>query len=99
MSEHHHPTRGTYIAVFISLMVLLGVTVLVAEVELGRWNFLAAAVIASIKALLIILFFMHVRYSPPLTWLVSAAGFFWLAILFGLTMADYLTRAFVPLGM
>lgn len=94
MSEHHHhPTLGTYIAVFVALLVLLAVTVFAAEVELGRFNFLAAAAIATVKAVLIVLFFMHVKYSTPLTWLVSAAGFFVLAILFALTMSDYLTRS------
>jgi cytochrome c oxidase subunit 4 len=47
------------------------------------------------KALLVILFFMHVRWSTRLTWVVVASGFFWLLILFGLTMMDYLTRGWV----
>ena len=51
--------------------------------------------IACIKALLVILFFMHVRWSTRLTWVVVAAGFFWLLILFGLTMTDYLSRGWV----
>jgi cytochrome c oxidase subunit 4 len=63
-----------------------------AEVDLGPWNFPAAAGIATTKALLIALFFMHVRYSPPLTWLIAGAGCFWLAILIGLTFCDYATR-------
>ena len=48
------------------------------------------------KAALVILFFMHVRWSTRLTWVVAASGFFWLLILFGLTMQDYLTRGWVP---
>jgi len=51
--------------------------------------------IAITKALLVILFFMHVRWSTRLTWLVVASGFFWLLILFGITMTDYLTRGWV----
>jgi len=51
--------------------------------------------IAMTKALLVILFFMHVRWSTRLTWLVVASGFFWLLILFGITMTDYLTRGWV----
>jgi cytochrome c oxidase subunit 4 len=87
-----HPTTGVYYTVFAALIVLLVVTVAVAEFDFGPFNFLAAATIASIKALLIILFFMHVRYSTPLIWVVAGAGFFWLAILFGLTLSDYWTR-------
>lgn len=87
-----HPTLKTYYVVFAALLVLLVATVFVAELDLGAWNFLAAASIATVKAVLIILFFMHVRYSQPLIWLVAGAGFFWLAIMFALTMADYLTR-------
>lgn len=87
-----HPTLPLYRNVFVVLLVLLVVTVTIAEIDLGPWNFLAAAGIASCKAVLIILFFMHVRYSTRLTWLVAAASFVWLAILFGLTFNDYVTR-------
>ena len=89
---HRHPTVGLYIAVFVALLVLLGATVYVAEIDFGRWNFPVAIAIASIKAALIMLIFMHVRYSPALIWLFSFAGFFWLAILFALTLSDYFTR-------
>jgi cytochrome c oxidase subunit IV len=101
MNEHAapHPTPRVYYIVFGALMALLLLTVVAAELELGqsaltrsRWNLLIAATIASTKAVLIILFFMHVRYSSPLVWLFSFAGFFWLAILFGLTFNDYWTR-------
>jgi cytochrome c oxidase subunit 4 len=51
--------------------------------------------IASIKAMLVILFFMHVRWSTRLTWVVVASGFFWLLIMFGLTMTDYVSRGWV----
>ena len=88
----HHPTTKTYYAVFAALLVLLVATVAASEVDLGPWNFLVATTIASAKALLIVLYFMHVRYSQPLIWLVAGAGFFWLGILFALTMNDYLTR-------
>ena len=92
--EHseHHPSVGVYLAIFAALLVLLVITVFVAEMEFGRWNFPVAAGIATVKAALIILFFMHVRYSTTLTWLFALAGFFWLAILFALTLADYMTR-------
>jgi cytochrome c oxidase subunit 4 len=87
-----HPTIGLYYAVFAALLVLLVITVAAAEVDLGRLNFPLAAAIATVKAVLIMLYFMHVRYSKPLTWLFAGAGAFWLAILFGLTFSDYLTR-------
>jgi cytochrome c oxidase subunit 4 len=101
----HHPTVGTYLAVFVALMLLLVATVVAAEIEIGVdkephpahavssfWNLIIAAAIASTKALLIIMFFMHVRYSTPLIWLVSGAGFLFLAIMFAFTFADYMTR-------
>ncbi|HZL91520.1 MAG TPA: cytochrome C oxidase subunit IV family protein [Pirellulaceae bacterium] len=88
----HHPQASVYYVVFAALLVLLAVTVGVAQFDLGPLNFFVAALIATTKALLIMLFFMHVRYSPPLIWLVAFAGFAWLAILFAFTLADYLTR-------
>lgn len=90
--EHDHPDVKTYLGVFIALLVLLVVTVLAAEIELGRWGFLVAVVIASIKAALIMAIFMHVRYSTLLTRLFSASAFFFLAILFVLTLSDYWAR-------
>ena len=87
-----HPTENVYYGVFAVLMVLLALTVIVAQFELGAGNLPAALVIAGAKAVLIVLFFMHVRYSRPLTWLVAGAGFFWLAILFALTLSDYWSR-------
>jgi cytochrome c oxidase subunit 4 len=87
-----HPAARVYYIVFVLLLVLLGATVGVAELHLGPAGFLVAVLIASAKAALIVLFFMHVRYSTPLIWLVAGAGFFWLAILFGLTFSDYATR-------
>jgi cytochrome c oxidase subunit 4 len=86
------PVR-TYVLVFLGLIVLTITTTAVAFVDLGgQWNTAAALAIAIIKALLVILFFMHVFYSRPLTWVFVSAGFFWLLILFTLTLADYFTR-------
>jgi cytochrome c oxidase subunit 4 len=90
-----HPTLKVYYTVFAALMVLLVATVVVVEVDLGRLNFPVAVSIASIKALLIILFFMHVRYSQPLIWLVAFSAFFWLAILFSITITDYIARDWI----
>ena len=91
-----HPPTWLYYLVFVALLVLLAATVAVSEVDLGKANFLVAASIASAKAMLILLFFMHVRDSPPLIWLVAGAGFFWLAILFGLSYSDYWYRGLTP---
>ncbi|MBA3944984.1 MAG: cytochrome C oxidase subunit IV family protein [Herpetosiphonaceae bacterium] len=82
----------TYITVWATLMLLLLLTFGTAYVNLGPFNTVVALVIALVKALLIILFFMHVRYSSRLTWIFAGAGFIWLIIMLGLTMNDYLTR-------
>jgi cytochrome c oxidase subunit IV len=84
-----------YYAVFLALLVGTGLTVLAAFFDMGPMNNVVMLAIASIKALLVILFFMHVRWSTQLTWVVVASGFFWLLIMFGLTMTDYLTRGWV----
>lgn len=84
--------RG-YILVFVALLVLTATTTGVAFVDLGAtWNTTVALAIAVIKAMLVILFFMHVLYSRPMTWIFVGAGFFWLLILFTFTLADYATR-------
>jgi cytochrome c oxidase subunit 4 len=95
MSEHIVPVR-IYIAVFLALLILTGLTTWVAFIDLGSMNTVAALAIAVTKMLLVILFFMHVKYSPGLTRLVVLAGFFWLAILVALTLADELTRGWTP---
>jgi cytochrome c oxidase subunit 4 len=84
-----------YYLVFLALLVGTALTVAVAFVDLGALNNVLMLGIAMTKALLVILFFMHVRWSTRLTWVVVASGFFWLLILFGLTMMDYLTRGWV----
>lgn len=83
----------TYLVNFILLMILLGITIGVAYCDLGELNLTAAMMIAIGKAVLIILFFMHVRYGRKLTWVFAGAGFFWLAILLVLAMSDYATRS------
>jgi cytochrome c oxidase subunit 4 len=94
MSGHVAPKRMYYM-VFAALIVGTALTVAAAEVDLGALNNVVMLAIAMTKALLVILFFMHVRWSTRLTWLVVASGFFWLLILFGITMTDYLTRGWV----
>ena len=83
----------TYALVFLALLVLTGLTTAIAFLDLGGGiNTTVALAIAVGKALLVILYFMHVRYSDRLTWVFAAAGFFWLLILIGGTMDEVLTR-------
>ena len=82
----------TYVAVFLSLFVFTLITVFVADKDFGFLNTAIALGIAVTKASLVVIFFMGVRYNTPLTKVVVVAGFFWLFILFGLGMNDYLTR-------
>lgn len=95
MSEHI-VSRKVYFLIFGALMVGTVLTVLAAKVDLDHLfhgaNTVVALTIAVIKATLVVLYFMHVRYSTRLIWVVVVAGFFWLGILFVLTMSDYLSR-------
>lgn len=84
--------KGLYLLVWGALMGLLLMTWGIAEINLGRWNVVVALSIAVLKMVLVILYFMHVRYSPRLVWLFVAAGFIWFAIMVDLTLSDYLTR-------
>lgn len=85
-------SEKTYYLIFIALLLLTLTTYEAARVDLGRWNAPLGLFIAACKAILIILYFMHARYSRWLTWIVLAAGLLWLGILLVLTMSDYLTR-------
>ncbi len=91
MAHHTIPTR-VYYTIFFTLMVLTGLTVWVAFQDLGAWNDVVALSIATLKATLVILYFMHVRYSSKLTHAFIVAGFLFLVILLAITMSDYLTR-------
>ena len=92
----HKPSQvRVYGVAYVALLLLLALTVEAARHDLGRWNFAVAALIAAVKALLITLYFMHVRGSTSLIKLVVAAGLLWLCILFSLSLADYWTRAWL----
>jgi cytochrome c oxidase subunit IV len=97
MSSHIVPTR-TYYLIFLALMVCTAITVAVAFVDLGPLNVIVAMSIAVLKATLVVLFFMHVKYSTRLTWAVVAGSVFWLGILLTLTLGDYLTRSWRTYG-
>jgi cytochrome c oxidase subunit IV len=101
--EEHVVSPRIYIVVLIALMGLLGLTIAAAFFDLDRitgrshegttyWSMSVAVLIAISKALLIVLFFMHVKYGTKLVWAFAAAGFFWLGIMMTLTLSDYFTR-------
>jgi len=94
MTEHVVPPR-TYVLIYVVLIICTYLTWQVAYFDLGRLNTVAALAIAVFKAVLVVLFFMHVKYSSRLTWAVIFGGLFWLGILLALTMNDYLTRSSV----
>lgn len=96
MSQSRQSISVLFVA-FVALMLLLTLTVEAARHDLGRWNFLIAVLIAAVKAVLIMVCFMHVSRSVQITKLVVCAGFFWLAILFTLSLADYWTRGWLSI--
>lgn len=97
MSEHIVYPR-VYITIFLVLMVGTAMTVIAAFRDFpGPLNAVVALTIAVVKATFVVLYFMHVRYSTRLVWLVIASGLFWLAIMFALTISDYSTRWWLPL--
>lgn len=95
MAQHVVP-RKIYFAVFTALIVLTATTTAVSFVDLGPWNTVVALGIAFLKATLVVLFFMHVKYSPRLTQITIAGGLFWLVILLALTLSDFMTRGWLP---
>jgi cytochrome c oxidase subunit 4 len=94
MSGHVAP-KSLYYLVFGALIIGTILTVVVAKFDLGPLNNIVMLTVACAKALLVILFFMHVRWSTRLTWVVVGSGFFWLLILFALTMSDYMSRGWM----
>jgi cytochrome c oxidase subunit 4 len=91
------PVR-TYVLIWLTLTILTFVTFYVSTINLGALNIVVALGIAFTKMMLVIWFFMHVRTDNPLTKLFVFAGFFWMAILLVLTLGDYFSRAWMPLG-
>jgi cytochrome c oxidase subunit 4 len=92
MSQHVIPQK-IYLLVFATLLCLTLITVDVAFYNFGWLNIYIAMAIATTKATVIVLYFMHVKYSPRLIWVFAIAGLFWLIILFALTLSDYFTRS------
>jgi cytochrome c oxidase subunit 4 len=97
-TPHHVVPLAIYYAIFATLLALTGVTVAVAYIDLGALNTVVAIAIACFKALIVVLYFMHVKYSTRLVKLTVIAGLYWMVILLGLTMSDYLTRGWGTFG-
>jgi cytochrome c oxidase subunit IV len=97
-TEHHIIPTKVYYTIFAILMLCTYLTVQIAFFDLGALNTIAALGIAVLKATLVVLFFMHVKYSTRLTWAVVLGSIFWFGILVVLTMSDYLTRGWRTYG-
>ena len=98
MSEHIVPVR-IYLTIFGALLLGTGLTVAAAFVDFPwQFNTIVALTIAVAKATLVVLYFMHVRYSSRLVWLIVGAALFWMAIMFSLTFSDYFTRNWLSVG-
>ena len=95
MSSGHIVPVKIYFAIFVALLVLTALTVWVALHDFGHLNDVVALSIAVTKAVLVVLYFMHVRYASRLTWVVVSSGFVWLIILIAFTMSDVLTRTWL----
>ena len=95
---HHVVPTTIYYGIFATLLILTGVTVAAAYVDLGRFNTVVALAIACFKAMIVVLYFMHVKYSTRLIKLTVIAGLYWMGIIFVLTLGDYLTRAWGTFG-
>jgi cytochrome c oxidase subunit 4 len=93
----HVSPISLYVTIFLALMVMTGVTVGAAFVNLGWFNFPLAMIIACFKASLVIWYFMHVKYQSRLTKLTVATGLFFLTILLGMMLIDYSSKDFTPM--
>ena len=89
---HHVTPRGVYYMIFAALMVLTVITVAVAYQDFGAWNVPIAFGIATLKATVVVLFFMHVIHSPKLTGVILVSSIMMLVVLFVWTLSDYMTR-------
>jgi cytochrome c oxidase subunit 4 len=95
MGQHVIPQK-VYILIFVTLILLTLVTVDVAFYDFGWLNLYIALTIATCKATIVMLYFMHLRYSERLNWVFVGAGFFWLLLMIALTMGDIFTRGWEP---
>jgi len=91
--EHHIVGPAVYVTILFALLVGTGLTVWASFLELGPWNPVIALAIATSKATLVVLFFMHVKYSTKLTKLTVGAAIFMFLVLISMTLSDYISRA------
>jgi cytochrome c oxidase subunit IV len=97
MSEHIVQLK-VYVTIFLALLVATTLTVVAGLQDFpGKLNVVIALTIAVVKATLVVLYFMHMRYSSRLIWVIFTSALFWLVILFALTFSDYLTRCWLPI--
>lgn len=92
-AEHHIVSPMQYVLVYVTLLILTGITVGAAYIPLGVFNPIVALLIATIKASVVILFFMHAAYQSRLIKLTIGSGFFLFLVLIAMTMLDYMSRA------
>jgi cytochrome c oxidase subunit 4 len=95
MSTAHVTPVRTYVTTFVALIILTGLTYLAAIHDFGMMNTPIALAIAFVKASLVVMFFMGLRFNTPLTKVTAVAGFFWLIIMFGIILSDYATRGWM----
>jgi cytochrome c oxidase subunit 4 len=97
--EHHVIEVWTYVKIYFALMALLAVTVGAYYMDMGshQINLVVAMTIAMVKAVLIVLFFMHVYYSAPLTWVTAVGSLLWVGLLLMFLLADYLSRGWLDI--
>jgi cytochrome c oxidase subunit 4 len=97
--REHIVSLKIYVSIFLALLVGTALTVFAGLHDFpGQSNVIIALTIAVVKATLVVLYFMHVRYSSRLIWVVFTAALFWLGILFALTLSDYWTRGWLPIS-
>jgi len=87
--------QSTYLLVYLGLVTLTVISVAASFLPLGLWHAAVGLSIATVKGLLVALFFMHLLHSTRLSWAVALGGLFWLGILLSLTLTDYLTRGWL----
>jgi len=97
-TEHHVVPLKVYFTIFGLLMLGTALTVQAAFIDMGAFNTPAALAIAIGKATVVVLYFMHVKYSSRMTWIVVIGSVFWLSLLLVITMIDYLTRSWKTYG-
>lgn len=97
-SPRHIVPVSVYVAVWVALLILTGLTTGVAYVDLGVYNTVVALLIAGVKMMLVVLFFMHVKYITGMPRIVMVAAVFWLAIMMAFTVADEVSRGWTPFG-